>query len=60
MINRHWGFNFDIERIQMEPKWKVRDIGGTGDAHIDPWVIGAGVTYRFGGPNGPSAVSARY
>jgi outer membrane protein len=60
MINRHWGLTFDVERIGIEPNWKVRDLGATGDAHIDPWVIGAGVAYRFGGPDRPSAVGARY
>ena len=60
MINRHWGLTFDVERIGIEPNWKVRALGATGDAHIDPWVIGAGVAYRFGGPDRPSAVGARY
>jgi outer membrane protein len=58
MIDRHWGLTFDVERIQIEPHWKIPQIGGTGDAHIDPWVIGAGVAYRFGGPEGSSAVRA--
>jgi outer membrane protein len=59
MIDRHWGLTFDVERIQIEPHWKIAAIRGTGDAHIDPWVIGGGVTYRFGGPEGSIAVGAR-
>ena len=61
MIDRHWGFNFDVKKIYMEPDWKDSYAGGIkGDARIDPWLIGAGVTYRFGGPEGASAVTARY
>jgi len=60
MIDRHWGFNFDVKRIYMEPSWKDADAHLTGNAHIDPWLIGAGITYRFGGPEGASAVTARY
>jgi len=60
MIDRHWGFNFDVKRIYMQPSWKDNDVGLRGNAHIDPWLIGGGVTYRFGGPETSSAVSARY
>ncbi len=59
MIDRHWGFNFDVKRVYMEPSWHDSD-GLKGNAHIDPWLIGAGITYRFGGPDTPTAVSARY
>jgi len=59
MIDRHWGLNFDVKRIYMEPSWHDSD-GLKGNAHIDPWLIGAGITYRFGGPEGASAVTARY
>jgi outer membrane protein len=58
MIDRHWGINVDVKRILMEPKWKDNTAGLTGKAKIDPWVIGAGITYRFGGPEG--AVVAKY
>jgi len=58
MIDRHWGFNADVKRIYMQPSW--HDGALHGNAHIDPWLIGAGITYRFGGPDTPSAVSSRY
>lgn len=57
MIDRHWGVNVDVKRILMQPTW--RDSAAlTGKAKINPWLIGAGITYRFGGPEG--AVTAKY
>ncbi|CAN7432817.1 OmpW family protein [Rhizobium sp. LjRoot30] len=49
MIDDHWGVNFDVKKLFLEPKWKV-DLNGTslfGKAKLNPWLIGAGVTYRF-------------
>ncbi|MFN3889799.1 MAG: OmpW/AlkL family protein [Beijerinckiaceae bacterium] len=61
MINRNWGINFDVKRILMRPDATVR-LGAvpiTAKVHIDPWIVGAGIVYRFGGGSaGP--VVARY
>lgn len=61
MLNRNWGINFDVKRILMEPKFTDHTAAGvlmaSGKAKINPWIIGVGVTYRFGGP---SAVVAKY
>ncbi|MDQ0559389.1 outer membrane protein [Rhizobium mesoamericanum] len=49
MIDNHWGFNVDVKKIFLRPDWEVH-AGGTkleGDTKLDPWLIGAGVTYRF-------------
>ncbi|KNY17284.1 membrane protein [Shinella sp. SUS2] len=49
MLDEHWGVNFDVKKIFLEPKWKV-DLDGaplTGKAKLNPWLVGAGVTYRF-------------
>ncbi len=49
MLDDHWGMNFDVKKIFLEPKWKV-DLNGTpltGKAKLNPWLVGAGVTYRF-------------
>ncbi|QRM56725.1 OmpW family protein [Sinorhizobium sp. BG8] len=49
MIDDHWGVNFDVKKLFLEPEWKV-DFGGTslsGKAKLDPWLIGTGFTYRF-------------
>lgn len=60
MIDRNWGVNFDVKRIMMRPDATVR-LGAvpiSAKVRIDPWVIGAGIVYRFGGGSGP--VVARY
>lgn len=60
MINRNWGVNFDVKRIMMRPDATVR-LGAvpiSAKVRIDPWVVGVGVVYRFGGGSGP--VVARY
>ncbi len=49
MIDRHWGLNFDVKKIFLEPKFDAI-VGGaavTGRADLNPWLIGGGVTYRF-------------
>lgn len=47
MLNEHWGINFDVKKIFLEPKVKVNNGLVTGKVKIDPWLIGTGVTYRF-------------
>lgn len=49
MINDHWGLNFDVKKLFLKADFDAT-IGGTdysGKAKLDPWLIGAGVTYRF-------------
>jgi len=49
MIDKNWGFNFDVKKLFLEPDWSAK-LNGTpisGKAKLDPWLIGAGVTYRF-------------
>ena len=61
MINRNWGINFDVKRILMRPTATVTLLPATpvrAKVHIDPWIVGAGIVYRFGG--GSSAVVAKY
>jgi outer membrane protein len=50
MIDRHWGVNFDVKKIFLKTSWSAdHDVLGplNGKAKLDPWLIGAGVTYRF-------------
>ncbi len=50
MIDEHWGINFDVKKIFLNADvTAVAPALGvvTGDVDIDPWLIGAGVTYRF-------------
>jgi outer membrane protein len=48
-LDEHWGLNLDVKKLFLEPEWKA-NLGGTalsGKAKLDPWLIGAGVSYRF-------------
>ncbi|MGE3645333.1 MAG: OmpW family protein [Beijerinckiaceae bacterium] len=50
MIDRHWGINVDVKRIMMQPNASVTLLPAvpvTAKVKIDPWIVGAGVTYRF-------------
>lgn len=62
MLDEHWGVNFDVKKILMEPTVNATVAPGlvsiSGRAAISPWMIGGGVTYRFGGPSAP--VVAKY
>ncbi|PWB84515.1 MAG: OmpW family protein [Methylocystaceae bacterium] len=58
MFNETWGINVDLKRILMEPNVHgtiFSPAGGglvvpvNGKVNIDPWVVSAGVTFRFGG-----------
>lgn len=49
MIDQHWGLNVDVKKLFLQPDFDV-NVGGaalTGTADLNPWLIGAGVTYRF-------------
>jgi outer membrane protein len=50
MFDEHWGLNVDVKKIFLRPDFTVNVDGvgdATGKAKLDPWLIGAGVTYRF-------------
>ncbi|MER9197160.1 OmpW family protein [Mesorhizobium australicum] len=49
MVDQHWGVNFDVKKVFLKPDFDVTVDGAklTGKAALDPWLIGAGVTYRF-------------
>ncbi|QND62386.1 OmpW/AlkL family protein [Mesorhizobium huakuii] len=49
MVDQHWGVNFDVKKLFLKPDFDVTVAGAklTGKAELDPWLIGAGVTYRF-------------
>ena len=49
MVDAHWGVNLDVKKLFLQPDWTV-ELGGsklTGNADLNPWLIGGGVTYRF-------------
>lgn len=49
MIDRHWGLNVDVKKLWLRPDWDGNSNVGapTGKVNLDPWLIGAGVTYKF-------------
>jgi len=49
MIDRHWGVNVDVKKLWLRPEWDgTSNVGAlTGKVNLDPWLIGAGVTYKF-------------
>ena len=54
MINRNWGINVDFKKVFLDPGIRVNSVAlpaGPISGHIkmDPYIIGAGITYRFGG-----------
>ncbi|MDQ0503383.1 outer membrane protein [Xanthobacter agilis] len=50
MFDKHWGVNFDVKKLYLEPDFVLRTPAGgllNGSANLNPWLIGGGVTYRF-------------
>jgi outer membrane protein len=51
MLNRNWGINLDVKKLFLSTDATVYTLGGapavTAKVKIDPWIFGAGVTYRF-------------
>lgn len=49
MLDENWGFNLDVKKLFLEADWTA-NLAGTplsGEAELNPWLIGTGVTYRF-------------
>lgn len=49
MLDKHWGFNVDVKKLWLRPDYTavVSGLPVSGTAHIDPWLVGAGITYKF-------------
>ena len=47
MIDPHWGFNVDVKKLFLDTKVKLNAGAVRGRVDIDPWLVGAGITYRF-------------
>ncbi len=49
MFDKHWGINFDVKKIWLQPDAKANlgNIRVTTKAKIDPWLIGTGIVYKF-------------
>jgi outer membrane protein len=46
-ITPNWLANFDVKYLWLSPDVRVNGGAVTGQADLNPWVIGAGVRYRF-------------
>ncbi len=46
-LSDHWGLNFDVKKIWMNVDADISNGAVTGDVDLDPWIVGAGVSYRF-------------
>lgn len=50
MLDKHWGLNVDVKKLWLQPNYSATVNGNipvSGRANIDPWLVGAGVTYKF-------------
>ena len=49
MLDQHWGVNFDVKKLFLKADFDATVNGSavSGKAKLDPWLIGAGITYRF-------------
>lgn len=50
-INESWAFNIDVKKLfhntDVTLKNNAGGVIGTADVDLDPWIIGAGLAYRF-------------
>lgn len=48
----NWSISFDVKKIWMKTTARARNQGALLDVNVDPWVLGVGFGYRFGGADG--------
>lgn len=46
-LDDHWMLNFDVKKIMINTEASVNNGAVRADVDLDPWVIGAGLGYRF-------------
>ena len=46
-LNDHWGVNFDVKKLWVDVDATINNGAITGEVDLDPWIVGAGVAYRF-------------
>lgn len=46
-IDDHWGVNLDVKKLYLEIDAELNDGAIQADIDLDPWILGAGVSYRF-------------
>jgi outer membrane protein len=50
MLTKNWGFNVDVKKLWLRSDFTANHatLGAlSGEARIDPWLVGVGVTYRY-------------
>lgn len=47
MLDRHWGFNFDVKKLFLRPDVTFNNGALTGKVNLDPWLVAGGLTYKF-------------
>jgi outer membrane protein len=52
-LRDNWFLNFDVKKLWLETDATVGGGAITTDVEIDPWIIGVGLGYRFGGAYEP-------
>jgi outer membrane protein len=56
-LRDNWYLNFDVKKLWLDTEASVilNDSGTRvkADVDVDPWLIGVGIGYRFGGPDAP-------
>ena len=46
-LNEHWGLNVDVKKLYLNIDGKLNGGAVRADIDLDPWIIGAGASYRF-------------
>lgn len=46
-VDENWGLNLDVKRLWLDTDVNVAAGAVTGEVEIDPWIVGAGISYRF-------------
>lgn len=46
-LNDNWGLNLDIKKVFLDVDGSLNGGNITTDIELDPWIVGAGVSYRF-------------
>lgn len=47
MLDEHWGLNVDVKKLLLDTKVKLNAGTIRGRVDVDPWIVGAGITYKF-------------
>ena len=46
-LDKNWGLNLDVKKVWVDVDASINNGAITGNVELDPWIVGAGVSYRF-------------